>query len=201
MTADGARQAVFFTAAGLLAVDPKSGKELWQVPWVTDYDCNICTPLVIGDQLFVASGEKVGCALLKVAAKGKPSVVWESKGPKSVLMTYWANAVAQDKHLYGLSGEYNTTANLTCVDLAMGKPAWTKERFGLASVTLADGHLWITTPKGELVLAAATPKEYQEKGRVKVMEESRYATVPTIAGKKLFLRDRKNIYCLDIAGK
>jgi len=199
--AGGARQAVFFTATGLLAVDPKSGQELWQVPWATEYDCNICTPLVIGEQLFVASGENVGCALLKVSAKDKPTTVWESKGPKSVLMTYWANAVAHDKHLYGLSGEYNSVASLTCVEQATGKPTWKKDRFGLASVTLADGYLWITTPKGELVLALATPKEYQEKGRVKVMEESRYATVPTIAGKKLFLRDRKSIYCLDIAGK
>jgi hypothetical protein len=116
-------------------------------------------------------------------------------------MTYWANAVALDKHLYGLSGEYDSVASLTCVDIASGKPAWTKDRFGLSSVTLADGHLWITTPKGELVLVVATPKEYQEKGRVKIMEERMYATVPTIANKKMFLRDGKSIYCLDIAGK
>jgi outer membrane protein assembly factor BamB len=201
VTVDGTRQAIFFTASELLAVDAKSGQELWQVPWATEYDCNICTPLALGDQLFVSSGEKVGCALFKLAAKGKPTTVWESKGPKSVLMTYWANAVPFEKHLYGLTGEYDSIASLTCVDQATGKPTWKKDRFGLASVTLADGYLWITTPKGDLVLVAATPKEYQEKGRVKVMEESRYASVPTIAGKKLFLRDRKDIYCLDIAGK
>ena len=118
-----------------------------------------------------------------------------------MLITYWANAVLQDKHLYGLDGEYNQPSALKCVDAATGKEVWSKDRFGLGSVTLADGHLWITTIKGDLVLVPANPKEYQEKGRVKIMEESRYATVPTIAGKKLFLRDRKNIYCLDIAGK
>src|SRR5262249_48517431 len=31
VTADGTRQIIFFTAGGLLAVEPKSGKELWQV--------------------------------------------------------------------------------------------------------------------------------------------------------------------------
>lgn len=199
--ADGKRQAIFFTASGLLGVDMKDGKELWTLPWVTEYDVNIATPLVIGgDQLFVSSGEHVGCALLKLG-KGKPTPVWESKGPKSVLITYWANAVLQDKHLYGLDGEYNQPSALKCVDAATGKEVWSKDRFGLGSVTLADGHLWITTIKGDLVLVPANSKAYQEKGRVKVMEESRYATVPTIAGKKLFLRDRKSIYCLDVAGK
>lgn len=201
VTVDGTRQAVFFTAPGLLAVNAKDGKELWQLPWPTEYDCNIATPLLVGgDQLFVSSGEHVGCAMLKLG-KGKPTTVWESKGPKSVLITYWANAVLHDKHLYALAGEYDIPSTLRCVDAATGKPTWSKERFGLGSVTLADGHLWITTSKGDLVLASANPKEYEEKGRVKVMEESKYSPVATIAGKKLFLRDQKSIYCLDIAGK
>lgn len=201
VSVDGTRQAVFFTAAGLRGIDAKSGKEQWTVPWLTEYEVNIATPLVLGEQIFVSSGEKVGCALFKLSAKDRPTVVWESKGPKSIMVNYWANSVASDKHLYGLSGEFEGPVSLKCVAATTGKLAWEKERFGLASVTLADGHLWITTIKGELVLAVATAKEYQEKGRIKVMEESRYATVPTIANKKLFLRDRQSIYCLDIAGK
>jgi hypothetical protein len=34
---------------------------------------------------------------------------------------------------------------------------------------------------------------------VTLLEENR--TVPTIAEKRLYLRDRQNVYCLDIAGK
>jgi outer membrane protein assembly factor BamB len=201
LTAGGVRQAVFFTAGGLLSVDPKSGKELWQVPWVTEFDVNICTPLVIGDQLFVSSGEKVGCALFKVAGSDKPSVVWESKGSKSVMITYWANAVAHGGYLYGLAGEYTGPISLRCVELATGKQVWSKDRFGFGNLALADGHLWVATAKGELVLAEATPDGYKEKGRSTLLADSRYATVPAIAGGKLFLRDREHVYCLDIAGR
>ncbi len=55
---EGQKQAIFFTAGGLLAVALADGKELWRVPWQTEYDVNISTPLRIGDRLFVASGER-----------------------------------------------------------------------------------------------------------------------------------------------
>ena len=200
VTLDGKRQAIFFTATGLLAVEAKSGKELWRVPWHTGYDCNIATPLVIGDRLFVSSGEKVGCALFTLSSD-KPSVAWESKGNRSVMINYWATAVAHDKHLYGVAGEYNSPMSLKCVDLASGKEQWNKERFGKASVTLADGQLWITTDAGDLVLVAASPKSYEEKARAKLMTPYKYATMPTIADKKIYLRDQQNILCVDIAGK
>jgi outer membrane protein assembly factor BamB len=200
-TMNGMRQAIFFTANGLLAVQMNDGKELWRVPWLTEYDVNIATPLLIGDQLFVSSGEKVGCALFHLMGNEKPGLVWESRGPKSVMINYWANAVAFGKHLYGISGEYNRSGDLNCVDLAAGKLAWSSSRFGLSSLTLADGHLFIVVKNGDLVVVPATPKGFEEKARVKVLEDGRYATVPTIAGKRLFLRDRKNIVCLDIAGR
>src|SRR5262249_27846387 len=63
LTVGGKRQVVFFNAPGLLGVAADSGKELWRVPWVTEYDVNICTPLVVGDKVFVASGEAVRPAL------------------------------------------------------------------------------------------------------------------------------------------
>jgi len=202
VTVDGKRQIIFFTAAGLLTVAADSGKELWRMPWVTDYDVNIATPLVIGDQLFVSSGEKVGCALLKLKGTDAPGTTWESKGERCVMMTYWANAVAHDKHLYGLSGEYNKQSTLACVDLATGKATWTEPRFGLGALTLADGHLFMVTITGDLVLAPANSKKYEEKARLKgLLTKGRYSVMPTIADKKLYLRDTKHVFCLDIAGK
>jgi outer membrane protein assembly factor BamB len=199
--ASGKPQVIFFTATGLLGVE-LTGKELWRVPWHTDYDCNIATPLPIGDQLFVSSGEKVGCAMFKLGA-AKPSVVWDSKGAGSVMITYWANGVVQDKHLYGIAGEYNVkNPDLRCIDIATGKQAWTQSQFGKGNPTLADGHLFINTVAGDLVLVAASPKSFQEKGRVKkLLSNDRFSAAPTIADKKLYLRDSKSILCLDIAGK
>lgn len=191
----GSRQLIFFTASGLLSVSPE-GKELWRVPWHTGYDCNICTPVVLGDKLFVTSGEEVGCALFKLKADGPPDVVWESKGADSAMLNYWANSVIHEGHLYGFSGEFSKRIDLRCVDLATGKVKWSQDGFGKGSVTLADGHLFITTKKGDLVLVRATPERFDEKSRVAMLGENR--TVGTIAHKRLYLRDKEKILCLDI---
>lgn len=197
VTVDGKRQAIFFTASMLRGVDSATGKELWNIPWPCDYDCNICTPLAVGNLLFVSSGEKNGCTLFKLSAAAPPKVVWESRGARSIMLNYWANSVVHDKYLYGLSGEFNLRINLNCVELATGKLVWSKPNFGKGAITLAEGHLFITTKTGDLVLVPASPEAYKEKARVKMMGDNR--TVPTIAGKKLFLRDTKNILCLDLA--
>lgn len=199
-TVGGKRQIIFFNAAGLLAVAADKGQELWRIPWTTEYDCNIATPLLLSDLLFVSSGEFVGCALFKLKAAGPPEIVWESKGKKSAMMNYWANAVAHDGHLYGYSGQFDERIDLNCVEIATGKLQWSQKGFGKGSVMLADGHLFMTTKKGDLVLAKATPDKYEELARVTILGENR--TVPTLANKRLYLRDRQNIYCLDVgAGK
>ncbi len=191
------RQAIFFTANKLWAVDDATGRELWSVPWVIEYRVNICTPLVVGQRLFVSTGEKAGCAMFEPQAKGPPKVVWEKKGPKSTMLNYWANSVVHGKHLYGLSGEFDKSIDLNCVDLDTGNLVWSQKKFGKGAITLAAGHLFITTKAGDLVLVEATPTAYREKARlVEYLGENR--TVPTISNGKMFLRDREHIYCLDI---
>jgi outer membrane protein assembly factor BamB len=197
-TVGGKKQAIFFNASGLLAVSLDKGQELWRYPWITEFDCNIMTPLVVGgDKLFISSGESNGCVLLHLQAAGSPAVVWESKGEKGVMLNYWANPVVHEGFLYGLTGEFNKKIHLRCVDLKDGSPKWTKDGFGKGSITLADGHLFVTTKTGDLVLVRATPDKYEEKARVTVLGDNR--TAPTLANRRLFLRDLQKIVCLDVS--
>ena len=203
VTVAGQKQIIFFNADGLFATTADTGKELWRVKWHTEYECNICTPLLIGkDQLFVSSGENVGCAMFKLSASN-PEVLWESKGKKNknVMENYWANSVYHDGYLYGISGHFDVKKmHLNCVDAKTGKLMWSEKNYGKSAVTLAAGHLIITTYSGDLVLAKCNPMKYEEKARVRVLAERR-PTNATIADKRLYLRDHDNIYCLDIAGK
>ena len=137
--------------------------------------------------------------MFKLKPGGPPDVVWESKGKKSVMMNYWANSVEHQGYLYGLSGEFSEKIHLNCVDAKNGKLIWSRKDFGKASVTLADGHLFLVTKAGDLVLAPATPKGYEEKARVTLLGDNRSAA--TISNGRLFLRDKEHILCLDIRGK
>jgi outer membrane protein assembly factor BamB len=196
VTVGGRRQIIFFNASGLLAVAPDTGAELWRIAWPTEFDCNIATPLVIGDRLFVSSGEENGCVLYQLSAGGAPEVAWESKGKKSVMINYWATSVAHNGYLFGLAGEFDKVINLNCVDLKTGKLMWSQRDMGKAAITLAAGHLIVVTKKGDLVLAAATPDRYREKARIALLGETR--TAATVSNGRLYLRDRENIFCLNI---
>ena len=52
----GIRQALFFTAEGLVSVAPAPGDFYWRVPWRTTFDVNAAAPVVVPpDMVFISS--------------------------------------------------------------------------------------------------------------------------------------------------
>jgi outer membrane protein assembly factor BamB len=184
------KQALFLNNEGIVAVKLDDGKERWRFPWPGESDVNSATPLVVGNRLLLAASD--AGVLLEPVVSGEPKKVW---GPMAAMNTYWATAVSHDGRLYGICDEH-----LQCVEAATGKLVWSQKNFGTGDLTLADGNLYILTIAGDLVVAPATPKGYQEKGRTKSLQPVRFINSPTIAGKRLFARDLKNIICVDIGG-
>ena len=197
----GKEQIVVFTGASVLGLAPTKGTLLWQFPFVTDFGCNIATPLAYRDQIFISSGENHGCALLalKPGDSGlKTTEVWSSLGPKSVLRNEWQTSILLDDHLYGFDnvGGAGPVSHLTCINAATGERAWQKVRFGKGNMISAAGKLLIVTMEGEFVMAKASPKAYEELGRAPVLGKTRQA--PALANGLLYLRDDKEIVCLDL---
>jgi hypothetical protein len=103
-----------------------------------------------------------------------------------------------DGHLYGFDnvGGAGPISHLTCVNASTGERAWQQLRFGKGNLIAADGKLFISMINGELVIARATPKSYEEIGRATLIGPTRQA--PALAGGRLYLRDNKEIVCLDV---
>ncbi len=197
----GRRQLVVYTGSSALGLDPEQGEILWRFPYVTDYDCNIATPLAHKGQVFISSGENRGCALLKLTPDGTKfnvAAAWGSHGPRSVLRNEWQTSMLIDGHLYGFDnvGSAGAVSHFTCVNADTGKAIWQQPRFGKGNLIAADGKLWITTMKGELVVARATTAGYEELGRKVVIQETRQ--MPSLAEGKLYLRDGAEVVCLDV---
>ena len=194
---NGSEQLVSYTGNSALGMNPTSGKILWRFPYVTEYDCNIATPLAYKGQVFISSGENHGSAMLKISSKNATEV-WGSHGPRSVLRCEWQTPILLDGHLYGFDnvGSAGAVSHFTCINAETGERVWQKTRFGKGNLIFADGKLWITTMKGELVLLEATPTEFRELGRKTVIGTTRQ--MPTLSNGRLFLRDNEQILCLDI---
>lgn len=197
----GCSQIVAFTGNSALGVDPTKGSVLWRYPFKTNFECNIATPLDINGQVFLSSGENHGSVLLALKPQEDQfelREVWESFGPKSVLRNEWQTSMLLDGHLYGMDnvGGAGPITHLTCIDAATGERKWQEARFGKGNLIAADGKLFLTTMKGELVLVRATPERYDELGRATVLSSTRQA--PALSNGRLFLRDDKDIVCLDV---
>ena len=197
----GRRQIVTFTGSSVLGLDQATGSILWRYPYKTDYDCNIATPLAYKGQVFVSSGENHGSVLLKLMPAGdqfQPTETWSSQGVKSVLRNEWQTSILTDGYLYGFDnvGSAGPVTHLTCVNAANGERAWQELRFGKGNLIAADGKLFISTMKGEIVVATISPNRYEELGRTTLLDTTRQA--PALAAGLLYLRDDEEIICLDV---
>jgi len=205
MTLAGKRQVVSLTADGLAGIDAATGKVLWDFPFPTEYDCNTACPVVIDENsLLISAGENHGAVILAVELSGtefRAKEVWSSLGKDSQLRAEWQTPVIHDGHLYGLdnSGSAGPITNLVCIRLKDRRTMWQKARFGKSNLILADGRLFLTNMNGELVVVEASPKEFKEVGRAKIMETTRQA--PALANGHLFVRDDQEAICIDVRSK
>jgi outer membrane protein assembly factor BamB len=197
----GQEQIVAYTGTSAIGLSPQGGSLLWRFPYETDFNCNIATPLAVDGKVFISSGENHGSALLALKPAGKTfdaEEAWASQGASSVLRNEWQTSILLDGHLYGFDnvGSAGPVTHLTCINAATGKRVWQQARFGKGNLIAADGKLFCSTMKGELVVVRATPDKYDEIGRATVIGTTRQA--PALANGLLYLRDDKEIVCLDV---
>jgi outer membrane protein assembly factor BamB len=195
INAAGVRQIVTFSGTFLLSLSPKDGKLLWKYPWKTDWFVNAATPIFIpDDKLFISTSYDHGAALLKIQqASGRFTVqeVWLSKGMKN----HFNSSILYEGHLYGFDN-----ATLKCLDASTGEEKWRKTGYGKGSLILADGNLIVLSERGQLVLVSASPAEYKENGNAQVLQGKCW-THPSLSAGKLYLRNQKELICLDLASK
>ncbi len=198
----GTRVYVQTTASGALGVRASDGKLMWSYP-IDQTTAVIPTPIVRGDLVFFAAGYKRGGALLKQ--------VPASEGDVNVEAVYGINRELANKHggivLVGdyLFGDSDDQGIPFCAELMTGTVKWKKRGSGKRSANFiaADGCLYVRFADGVIVLAKATPEDYQEVGSFKVpgSGERPSWSHPVIVDGKLFLREQDAILCYDIKAK
>ena len=191
-TAGGVRQVIFFTAQAVVSVQPENGRVYWRFPWTTAMDCNIATPIVHGDYVFISSGYGQGCALLKVVSRGQGAlgvnVVYTSKNMRN----HFSTSVLYGNHLYGFD-----QTQLICMELATAKVKWRVRGFRKGSLLVADGMLIILGEYGKLALAEATPRGYRPLASC-TLSRLRHWTPMALAQGLLYVRNQRQILCLDL---
>jgi len=191
------RYLVVFTGSGLVGMRLSDGKELWQFPCRITYHCNIATPVVSGDRVFISSVYYDKGAVLLRIGKGKPEVLWQTKK----LQNHCSNSVLWKGYLYGFDGWVQTRGGkgvLRCVDFDTGKVMWSQSGFGTGALTIADGKLIVQGDRGELAIGEATPKGYRPLGTAKPLD-GRCWNMPVLANGRIYCRSFEGeLVCLDV---
>jgi outer membrane protein assembly factor BamB len=192
--AGGVKQYITFLRKGLVGVDAKTGKLLWQYGKIIDPGANIMTPVTYQDKVFAATS-RGGAALLELKGEGgkiEAKEVFFAKGLGASI----GGAVLLDGHLYGASSQ-----GLFCAEFATGKEKWVEKSTGNASICYADGRFYARVhATGDVLLVEANAKEYVEKGRLKQPDRSKWSAWPhpVVANGDLYLRDHDTLLCYEV---
>jgi outer membrane protein assembly factor BamB len=196
-TIAGIKQVVSFTTEAVIGVKTSDGALLWRVPVKTALGRHVTTPVVYDDIVCVAS-HQAGLVAVKITKDGegqKAETIWTEKP----LAINFSSPVVVDGLLYGPGPQ----KNIFCCDIKTGETKWSKTSLLLSSADKVHAALMVMhknilllTDTGTLILFAADPAEYKEIARAQVCGFN--WCNPAYADGKLYLRDKKELMCVQL---
>jgi len=199
------KQLIFLTGAHLLGLS-EAGEKLWSVPFegrVGPIIESSATPVMAGD-LVIGSTVSSGSIALKLTEKDgnyTPKKVWEKKS----LTCYFSTPLVVDDYIYMVNGAAtlkNPTITLRCVELKTGEVAWEKKNVGeyhaaiLRCGPAGKEKLLMLDDAGYLTLFEPNAKEFKPLAKSKVCGKT--WAHPALADGRLYLRDEKELICVEL---
>lgn len=207
--AAGVRQLVLVKPDGVYAVEPETGKLLWETAYGADNGSIIMTPVRVGDYLYIGGYQNKNLLLkLKGDAPGV-EVVWRNK-PKQGISAVNVQPFAADGLVYG----FHENGELRAMRLPEGDFAWRgggplggrPQGSGTAFITQHRDRFLLFTETGDVVIAKLTPAGYEEQSRAHLIEPTNVAfgrpvvwCPPAYANRSIIVRNDAEIIRVSLA--
>lgn len=183
------------TGSGAMGVRATDGELLWEYA-IDKTTAVIPTPIIRDDLVFFCAGYGRGGALIRQVADGDGVSFEEVYSLNRNLTNKHGGVVLVGDYLYGDTDDRGTPF---CADLMTGEIKWKSRGSGKksASITAADGYLYILYSNATMTLVKADPESFQEVGSFKVPGDTNRPSWahPVIVDGKLYLRQGTNIHC------
>jgi outer membrane protein assembly factor BamB len=194
---DGHAELVLWGQTELAGMDLDQGRVLWRQPHVAQYGLNISMPVWGPDnQLFASSAYGGGSRMLRLArASGRTTAteLWSNNR----MRLHFSSALRIGDLIIGASGDFGP-AFLVALNAETGSEVWRDRTFARAQLVDANGTLIIVDEHGEIALATVSHAGLQVHARKEVLISNAW-TPPTVVGRTLYVRDRKDILALDLS--
>jgi len=186
----GVRQVVTQSKSNIVGVAAATGKVLWTIPFKTQYDQNIVTPVRYKDTLIFSGIDKgvFAVRLAHVGDKWSTQTVWQNKD----VAMYMNSPVLAGDLLFGFS--HLKKGQIFCLDARTGAIGWTgSPRGGDSAAMLASAStLYVLTPDAKIMVARPTPKGLGEIRKYEVAESATWAH-PVVLEDGLLIKDVKTL--------
>ncbi len=144
--------------------------------------------------MWIASGYRSGCALLKLDGDTVTDV-WKEKK----ITPHWSSGALIDGHIYVTT----PPGYLVCVEAKTGQEKWrskgTARGFEHGGLIAIDGTLIVIEGNtGAVVQVALSPEAYTELGRINPLNSAKSWVAPVVSNRKLLVRSPKELVCLDL---
>ncbi len=193
---DGTRQLVGWTPSNVRGLDPRTGTELWTIPFEVNYGTAIANPIFEDGLILVSSYYDGSLAIRPGNSRTEAEVVWRDRRNLRGLMS---QPLFRDGHAWLIDKRHG----LTCFDLASGRKLWDddnrltpKGRNPQATlVWLNDGNRAIAmNSDGDPILVRLNTDSYVEESRTKII--GRTWAHPAYAGNCVYARSDSEIICV-----
>jgi outer membrane protein assembly factor BamB len=195
--AAGRRQIVASTGQSILGLDPAKGEVLWRYEFGNRTNCTCATPIWSDGLLFVSAAYGTGSAALEIVRDGDKLMAREKWKNKN-MQNHFTNSVILDGKVYGCHGDI-AALSFRCVDLKTGELLWNERLTIKCSMVGAEGHLFCMGERGTLRLLEANPSKLVVKGESEEVLSYKTWATPALVKRKLYVRDEKDLVCLDLA--
>ena len=201
----GLRQIVTMMSDSAIGVAAETGKLLWQYPHEVRFGVNVDTPLYHDGHLFLFGTWGRGATMLKLNVEGSSCSVEEIwRTPE--LDNEHGGVMLIDGYLYGQADGDHKRRHLACLQARTGKTMWTARQLAgdrSATLTFADGMLYLVSDRGEVALVQPNPKKLEIVSQFELPKDEQgvvYAR-PVVCGGRLYIRHGQFLYAYDIRAK
>ncbi|HZS04454.1 MAG TPA: PQQ-binding-like beta-propeller repeat protein [Blastocatellia bacterium] len=194
---DGQEQLLTFLGDHVVGMNPTNGELLWSHPHKCDWGLNITIPVWGPDNLlFCSSAYSGGSRVLQLSQAGGKTTVKELWAGRR-MRVHHGTIIRLGDLAIGSSGDFGP-APLTAVDVRTGNVVWQDRSFPKSTFVYADGKLILLDEDGNLALATLSPQGMKVISKASVLTSKAW-TAPTLAGTKLYVRDRKMMMAFDLS--
>jgi len=184
-------QVITVGSGAVFALDPKTGKELWHVPFTEAYSV-VPRPVFGHGLIFISTGFDRPVVMAIRPAANKADVVWTlSRGAPNT-----PSLLLAGDELYMVSD----AGIASCVDARTGKVHW-QDRVGgnhSASPVYADGKIYLQSEEGKGVVLKAG-KQFLKIAENSLDEQTLASYA--VGDDALFIRTAEHLYCIGVQKK